>query len=380
MSEPRVVAGAVALYGTPDDLISGVAAARELGFTRLDVVSPYPLHGVDRLLDRKPSRLGYFALAAGLIGVTITKAAQWWMSGVDYPLNVGGKPLFSWPAFIPVTFEIMVLCAAIATVIGMIAVLNRLPQYSNPLLGSTFMRDLTRDRFGLVVDAKDPRFDATTAAIALGGPKVIGVELLYKIPADKFFREQVLSVPFLLLLVAVAFASATATRAVWRFGGELPPFDFMKRQQKVAAQNPSQFFEDGAGMRPPVQGTIARGFLPYPYSDSPDEAGAVLANPIPLTQESLARGERQFAVFCQPCHGPRGEGNGSLTATFPKAPSLHSKKVREWSDGRIYHVLTVGQNVMPAHAAQITRDDRWAIIHHLRALQRSLNAPERDAP
>jgi mono/diheme cytochrome c family protein len=380
MSEPREIAGAVALYNTPDDLVVGVAAARDLGFTHIDVVSPYPLHGIDTVLDKKPSRLGYVALAAGVIGVTIAKSAQWWMSGVDYPLNVGGKPLFSWPAFIPVTFEIMVLCASIATVIGMIAFVNKLPQYGNSLLGSTFMRDLTSDKFGLVVDAADPKFQDTTVTLALSGPNVLGVELLYKTPTDRFFREQVMSVPFLLLLVAVAFASATATRVVWRYGGAVPPFTLMKHQQKLVPQNPSSLFADGLGMGQPVEGTVARELMPYRFANDPAGAETSLVNPMPLTQATLLRGEVRFNVFCQPCHGPRGEGNGSLTAKFPKAPSLQSKKVREWSDGRIYHVLTAGQNVMPSYAAQISRDDRWMIIHHLRAVQRSLNAPERDVP
>lgn len=76
----------------------------------------------------------------------------------------------------------------------------------------------------------------------------------------------------------------------------------------------------------------------------------------------------------------RAEGNGTLTAAFPKAPSLHSVKVREWSNGRILHVINNGQNLMPSYASQISAIDRWHTIHFLRALQRSLNAPDRDLP
>lgn len=390
MSEPRAIVGAVAVYTTADDLVYGVLNARGLGFTRLDVVSPYPIHGIDEVLEKQPSKLGYVALAAGLVGVAIAKVAQWWMSAVDYPLNVGGKPLFSWPAFIPVTFEVMVLCAAIATTVGMLVVLNRLPHYSSALLDSKFIRELTCDKFGLVVDARDPKFDPTSIGVALGGRNVLGVDLLYRerLPVSR----AVLAPKFLLLLLVVAAASIGGSWAVWRYAGEIPPFDFMKRQERLSPQTTSSVFGNGLGMQQPADGTVARGYLPYPYGVDTtamtgaevlaiaEEAGRDLVNPIPLTRASIERGRERYDIFCRPCHGPRAEGNGTLSSAFPRPPSLHSSKVREWSDGRIYHVITVGQNAMPSYASQISREDRWKIVHYVRALQRSRNAPERDVP
>jgi len=379
MSEPQEIVGAAALYRTPDDLVSGLSRIRELGFTRLDVVSPYPIHGIDRLLGKGPSRLGYVALVAGITAVLLAKLAQWWMSEVDYPLNIGGKPLFSWPAFVPVTFELMVLVASVVTVVGMLSVFNRLPHYGSALLQSRLMRDLTRDKFGLVVDARDPRFKGETIQGVLSEQGALEVDLLHRVTVSRFFSEQILSVRFLLLLAAIAFACVTATRLVWKYGGAMPPFNFMKAQQKLNPQHASASFEDGIGMRAPISATVARGFLPYAYANDA-EGSTALVNPAPISAGALDRGRDRYDIFCRPCHGIYAEGNGTLTAAFPKAPSLHSAKVRGWTDGRIYHALTTGQNAMPAYARQISREDRWRIVHYLRALQRSQNAPERDLP
>jgi mono/diheme cytochrome c family protein len=378
MSEPRELAGALVLYGSPDELADGIARAREMGYSRMDVVSPYPIHGIDHLLGKGPSPLGYVALAAGLLGVTLAKLAQWWMSALSYPLNIGGKPLFSWPAFIPVTFEVMVLSASVATVLGMIAILNGLPQYGSALLRSRHMPRLTRDGFGLVLDARDPRFDEH--AIRVGLAEGREVDLLYRTPVHRFYGEQVLSVRFLLLLVAIALASVGVTRLVWKYAGAMPPYSFMKRQPKLNPQTATTAFADGMGMRLPADGTLAREEEPYAYETDADGAGRDLVNPIPLTPETLERGRAKYNIYCRPCHGIHAEGNGTLTSAFPRPPTLHTSKVREWSDGRIYHVITMGQNAMPAYRYQIPAESRWTIIQYLRALQRSRNAREEDVP
>jgi hypothetical protein len=373
------ITGAIAVYGAPDELAEGVLKAREAGFTRLDTVSPYPLHGIDRLLGKGPSRLGYIAAAAGLTATVAAKTAQWWVSAVDYPLNIGGNPLFALPAFVPVTFELMVLFASLTTVVSMLAVFNGLPRYSSALLRSSFIRDLTCNRYALVVDAADKRFGADTIVSDLSGPNVEAVELLRRERPSLYYRERVLSVPFLVLVIGVAIFSSTATRLVFRYGGELPLFNFMKHQNRVAAQQFSSF-PPSPGAAGGVEGTVARGFLPYAYKGRPEEAGANLVNTLPVTAANLARGQDRLTIFCQPCHGRLADGRGTLTSAFPKAPTLHSKKVREWSDGRIYAVLTEGQNLMPQWETQIPRDDRWLIIDYLRILQRSQHAPEQDLP
>ena len=261
----------------------------------------------------------------------------------------------------------------------MLAVFNGLPRYGSALLRSAFIRDLTCNRYALVVDAADKRFGVETILQDLSGPNVEAVELLRRERPSLYYRERVVSVPFLVLVIAVAIFSSTATRLAFRYGGELPLYSFMKHQTRLAAQQPSSFGTE-PGTRAAVEGTVARGFLPYAYKGRPDEAGANLVNTLPITPVNLARGRDRFTVFCQPCHGRLADGRGTLTTAFPKAPTLHSKKVREWTDGRIYAVLTEGQNLMPSWESQISRDDRWLIIHYLRVLQRSQHAPEQDLP
>ena len=101
-------------------------------------------------------------------------------------------------------------------------------------------------------------------------------------------------------------------------------------------------------------------------------------NPIPISKESLALGQVKFDIYCSPCHGYNADGVSRLRGQFPNPPSLHSDKVRNWSDGRIFAVVTEGQNTMPSYASQLSFDERWAVINYLRALQRALNAKESD--
>jgi mono/diheme cytochrome c family protein len=131
-------------------------------------------------------------------------------------------------------------------------------------------------------------------------------------------------------------------------------------------------------MRPPVPGTVARDFIPYPFKGKPEEAGKYLINPLLPTKEIVERGKSKYLTFCSPCHGNFGRGDSRLQGQFPNPPTLNSDKVRNWPDGSIYHVITEGQNAMPSYAPQISREDRWAIIQYIRILQRAQNAKESD--
>ncbi len=131
-------------------------------------------------------------------------------------------------------------------------------------------------------------------------------------------------------------------------------------------------------MRPPVAGTVPRGFQPYQFANDPDAAGRELKNPLRRTTDVLARGKVMFETYCMVCHGVAAEGDGSIVPKFPRPPTLHSDKVTQWTDGRIYHVISIGQNLMPSYASQIDQGDRWAIIHYVRALQRSKNPTAED--
>jgi len=123
--------------------------------------------------------------------------------------------------------------------------------------------------------------------------------------------------------------------------------------------------------RMPVKGSIPRGFVPYAYAKDPDAAGRELKNPLPTTHMVLMRGQTMYNTYCIVCHGAKGLGDGAIIGKYPRPPSLQTEKLQNWPDGRIYHNITAGQNIMPSYASQIAPSDRWAIIHYIRVLQRS---------
>ena len=114
MSDRKVV-GMIGLFDDPDSLITAAEAARDAGYTKWDCHTPYPVHGLDDAMGLKPSPMPYITLIAGFIGAGLAMYMMYWMSAVDYPIRIGGKEYFSWPAFIPITFEGFVLFAAPAT-------------------------------------------------------------------------------------------------------------------------------------------------------------------------------------------------------------------------------------------------------------------------
>lgn len=148
----------------------------------------------------------------------------------------------------------------------------------------------------------------------------------------------------------------------------------MDRQPKYRPQAESAFFYDGATMRAPVPGTVARGELREDPAlfEGKDAAGAELVkSPLPASEELLARGAERYRIYCQPCHDREGDGKGILfqRASVPTA-SFHSEKLRAASDGRLFDVITNGQGLMPAYRWPIPPADRWAIVAHVRELQR----------
>jgi mono/diheme cytochrome c family protein len=130
-----------------------------------------------------------------------------------------------------------------------------------------------------------------------------------------------------------------------------------------------------------VPGTVPVDYTPYRYGVGDSlQAQQDLQNPLPRTEATLARGRTVYGTTCVVCHGPEGDGKGYIVPPFPTPPTLHSDRVREWPDGRIFHVITRGQNLMPGYASQILPEDRWAAIHYVRALQRSHRPLPEDLP
>ncbi len=152
---------------------------------------------------------------------------------------------------------------------------------------------------------------------------------------------------------------------------EKPPLDYVPHMFDSSGVKAQHVGPDGIAGRTPPENTIAMNQEVYSYDTDPEAAGKNLTNPVKPTLLALKRGQVMFNTYCIVCHGSRGEGNGSVIPKFPRPPSLNSDKVRGWSDGRIYHVITKGQNLMPSYASQIAPKDRWAVIDYLRVIQRA---------
>jgi hypothetical protein len=158
MSNQPTIYGLLAEFEKPSELLAATRAAHEAGYRKMDAYSPYPIQGLAEAIGFHRTRLPLVILVGGIMGCVGGFGLQYWCAAVDYPVNVGGRPLNSWPMFIPITFELTVLCAALAAVIGLF-VLNRLPMPYHPVFNIARFALATRDRFFLCIEATDPKFD-----------------------------------------------------------------------------------------------------------------------------------------------------------------------------------------------------------------------------
>ena len=158
MTAAPSVYGLMAEFDGAEELVAAARRARAAGFRRLDAYSPFPVEGLAEAIGFHDPWVTRLVLLAGLFGAGFGFASQYWVTVINYPLNVGGRPLNSWPAYIPITFELTVLFAALAAVLGMIA-LNRLPMPYHPVFNLPAFRRVTEDGFFLCIEATDPLFD-----------------------------------------------------------------------------------------------------------------------------------------------------------------------------------------------------------------------------
>src|SRR5437660_5096339 len=166
--------GIMAEFDNPSALVAAARRTHEAGYRRINGYSPYPIEELDEAIGFTRSTLPLIVLAGGILGGLGGFFMQYWMEVIDYPLNVGGKPYNSWPAFIPITFECTVLVAAFAAVLGML-MLNKLPQPYHPVCNAPNFAHATRDSFFLVIESKDPRFDHEEAIRFLKALEPVGV-------------------------------------------------------------------------------------------------------------------------------------------------------------------------------------------------------------
>lgn len=188
-----------------------------------------------------------------------------------------------------------------------------------------------------------------------------------------------------LLLAVVALGLLQS--ACSNFTTRQPPvwvWSDMKKQDKYKAQAESQFFADGRASRRPVEDAVSQELYvaDTPRATGAEENGAYVArNPLPLTKETLLRGQQRFNIYCAPCHDRTGTGRGVVPAKAVwVSGNLHDPRMVNMVDGELFHIVTFGRRSMPGYRFQVTQDDRWAIVAYVRALQRASLATMADVP
>lgn len=362
-----------ALFDTPDGIMKAADKISSL-YSRFDVNTPYPVHGMDDAMKLTPSRIGYFTISIGLACMSLMLYFIFWTNNVDYPQIIGGKPYFAFPTYVPIMFEITILTGAVLSVAMMISVLFRFPNNAHPLHDSGYMKAVSSDKYGIYIEAKDANFDYSKVESLYKELGAIEITPVYYDEEELNWTPQTWDPKFVIGTLGIAAFTSFSVYMHMNKVLFLPPFNWMMEQPRADYGEESEFFADTYSMRVAPAGTIARGFMPYTY-DNPDSAAKYLSNPTVPTEENLKLGQRKFTTYCSPCHGNLAEGASRLRGQMPPGPDLRAEMYQNFEDGRFYHTITKGKGIMSGYEAQITREERWAIVNYIRTLQKAYGVP-----
>jgi mono/diheme cytochrome c family protein len=387
--------GVLAEYDTPGELVEAARKVRDAGYTEFDCYSPFPVHGIDEAMGIKRTILPVLIFAGGFTGTCGGLLLQWWCNAYNWPWNISGKPAWSIPANVPIAFESTILIAVFTSFFGM-WILNKLPQVWHPFFRNERFNHVTDDAFLLGIEARDRRFDAEATPKLLKDAGAIGVEDVHLDP-DPASRQMpkwiaafiVASTAFALIPFAIA-AKARTSRSTEPHFHIFPDMDF---QPKYKSDQPMDLFADGRANRGELAGTVPRGSL-----NADDlfyrglENGQWTVNfprQLEINDQLMKRGKNRFEIYCTPCHGHDGRGQGAvpqrvaLTGGVWLARNLvdaSNPVAMNMPNGQLFNTISNGYNTMMGYAAQIPHADRWAIVLYVRALQRSQNASLEDIP
>ena len=385
--------GVLAEYDTPDQLISAAHKVRQAGFEKWDTYSPFPVHGIDAAMGIKMTVLPWFTLIAGLTGLATAIIMQWWMNAYDYPWLISGKPTWSIPANVPIMFELTVLFSAITTLVGML-MLNGLPHPSHALDQVKRFARVTDDKFFLLIQAADPKFDEKDTRELIDATHPVAVEdvLEDRVTPDKMPAGLVYGLIVVTCAAVVPVALAVKARHSKSGDPRIHLIQDMDSQPKYKAQRENTIFADGRADREALPGTVAVGHLNEDdhFFRGRAEGGWARTFPaqVELTEATMARGKQRFGIFCAPCHGQGGLGDGMIhkraeglaQGGWIQPTNVTQEYLRNMPVGELYNAIANGVRNMPAYGSQIAPEDRWAIVMYLRALQRGQAGALTDVP
>lgn len=390
---PAPVHGLLAEYDTPGQILHAAKHIRKAGFTKWDTYTPFAVHGIDDAMGIKMTILPWFTLGAGLTGLASAILLQWWTNSYDYPWIISGKPLWSIPANVPIMFELTVLLSAVTTLVGML-LLNNLPHPSHPLDQIRRFARVTDDKFFLMIEASDPKFDDVETRELLLATHPVAIEA---VPEDRVTSDKLpTGLIYGLIIVAVASVVPFALAAKARYTRNSEPrihlIQDMDSQPKYKPQRENSFFADNRGTRPAIDGTVAVGDArdddKFYKGKEGDTWARTFPSQISLTQTTMDRGRQRFGIYCTPCHGQAGLGDGMVSkradslaqGTWVPPSNMNQDYLRQQPVGELFNSISNGVRNMPGYASQIKTEDRWAIIMYVRALQRSRGGSVNDLP
>lgn len=400
-SKEQELVGLLAQFDDPETLVHACNEAREAGYTKMDAYSPFPVHGIDPAIGIKRSYLPFIVLCVALGAVVMGLGLQLYANSQDtswpfpgYKFLISGKPIFSIPANIPVTFEIIVLSSAFATFFGM-WILNRLPRFSNPLHRVSRFKRVTNDKFFLMLEAADAKFNRSGAETQLNSWGAVSIDEVNQDLTDTELPKWLMTVGvlgaiLLMLPPAAIFSQWGQTNRHPRLH-VVPDMDWQHKfkTQTVAANLSNELdgtrlmYDDFRSARRPVDGAIAFGSLDidselnygiksdFAYTitsggnaltamaDEDGDADAEEAAAAPadednlekyvtafpeefeLTEAVLDRGQQRFEIYCAACHGYAGAGNGLVNQ---RAMALAATGGATWTSARSLHEADVKNN------------------------------------
>lgn len=403
-SKAQELVGLLAQFDDPETLVHACNEAREAGYKKMDAYSPFPVHGIDPAIGIKRSILPLIVLAIALGAVVLGLGLQLYANGQDtawpfpgYKFLISGKPIFSIPANIPVTFEIIVLSSAFATFFGM-WILNKLPRFSNPLHRVSRFKRVTNDKFFLMLEAADEKFNRSASEAQLNDWGAVAIDEVNQDLTDTELPKWLATVgilgAILLMLPPAAIFSQWGQSSRQPRLHVVPDMDWQhkKKTQTVAANLSNELdgvrlmYDDLRSARRPVDGAIAFGSLDidselnygiksdFAYTitsggnaltgaaddesqDTGEEKGegeGAAAAPaeaenlekyvttfpenFELTAEVLDRGQERFEIYCAACHGYAGAGNGLVNQ---RAMALAATGGATWTSARSLHEADV---------------------------------------